>query len=35
MHLDEFGGQPIVQVSVGPGGYHTIALSANGDVSTY
>lgn len=35
MHLDEFGGQPIVQVSVGPGGYHTIALSANGDVRTY
>lgn len=33
--LDGFDGQSIVQISVGPGGYHTIALSASGDVFTW
>lgn len=33
--LDGFDHQRIVQVSVGPGGYHTIALSATGDVYTW
>lgn len=35
MLLDGFQGQPVVQVSVGPGGYHTIALCSNGSVWTW
>jgi len=29
--LDAFDGVPVRQVSVGPGGYHTIAYTAKGD----
>jgi len=35
MFLDGFNGQTIAQISVGPGGYHTIALSSQGDVFTW
>jgi alpha-tubulin suppressor-like RCC1 family protein len=31
-HLDAFDGQEISQVSVGSGGYHTMAVTARGDV---
>ena len=33
--LDEFGGSPVRQISVGPGGYHTIALVSYGEVYTW
>jgi alpha-tubulin suppressor-like RCC1 family protein len=33
--LDEFNGKNICQISVGPGGYHTIALAVSGEVYTW
>ncbi|EWM20781.1 regulator of chromosome condensation -like protein [Nannochloropsis gaditana] len=35
LHLDAFQGQLFAQVSVGPGGYHTITLSTTGEVYTW
>ena len=33
--LDMFGGKQVQQISVGPGGYHTIALTVTGEVYTW
>jgi hypothetical protein len=33
--LEEFDGVPVSMVSVGPGGYHTVVLTARGQVYTW
>jgi len=33
--LDAFGDKCVAQISVGPGGYHTIALTADKEVFTW